>query len=206
MLKILNHPLIEHKMSQLRSVHTKTKEFRELVSEIATLVTYELSRDFQTKTVEVTTPIVKTKCQELKEEVVLIPVLRAGLGMVEGVCSLIPTAKIGHIGLYRDEETLEPKKYFFKVPENTENSLVIVLDPMLATGHSAAYAIQALKEIGVKNIRYAGIVGCPEGIKLLQEKHPDVDIYLAQEDSQLNENGYIVPGLGDCGDRLFGTK
>lgn len=193
-------------MSQLRSVHTKTKEFRELVSEIATLVTYELSRDFQTKTVEVTTPIVKTKCQELKEEVVLIPVLRAGLGMVEGVCSLIPTAKIGHIGLYRDEETLEPKKYFFKVPENTKNSLVIVLDPMLATGHSAAYAIQALKEIGVKNIRYAGIVGCPEGIKLLQEKHPDVDIYLAQEDSNLNENGYIVPGLGDCGDRLFGTK
>ena len=206
MVKILNHPLIEHKMSQLRSVHTKTKEFRELVSEIATLVTYELSRDFQTKTVEVTTPIVKTKCQELKEEVVLIPVLRAGLGMVEGVCSLIPTAKIGHIGLYRDEETLEPKKYFFKVPENTKNSLVIVLDPMLATGHSAAYAIQALKEIGVKNIRYAGIVGCPEGIKLLQEKHPDVDIYLAQEDSNLNENGYIVPGLGDCGDRLFGTK
>ncbi len=206
MVKILNHPLIEHKMSQLRSVHTKTKEFRELVSEIATLVTYELSRDFQTKTVEVTTPIVKTKCQELKEEVVLIPVLRAGLGMVEGVCSLIPTAKIGHIGLYRDEETLEPKKYFFKVPENTKNSLVIVLDPMLATGHSAAYAIQALKEIGVKNIRYAGIVGCPEGIKLLQEKHPDVDIYLAQEDEHLNENGYIVPGLGDCGDRLFGTK
>lgn len=206
MVKILNHPLIEHKMSQLRSVHTKTKEFRELVSEIATLVTYELSRDFQTKTVEVTTPIVKTKCQELKEEVVLIPVLRAGLGMVEGVCSLIPTAKIGHIGLYRDEETLEPKKYFFKVPENTKNSLVIVLDPMLATGHSAAYAIQALKEIGVKNIRYAGIVGCPEGIKLLQEKHPDVDIYLAQEDERLNENGYIVPGLGDCGDRLFGTK
>ncbi len=206
MVKILNHPLIEHKMSQLRSVHTKTKEFRELISEIATLVTYELSRDFQTKTVEVTTPIVKTKCQELKEEVVLIPVLRAGLGMVEGVCSLIPTAKIGHIGLYRDEETLEPKKYFFKVPENTKNSLVIVLDPMLATGHSAAYAIQALKEIGVKNIRYAGIVGCPEGIKLLQEKHPDVDIYLAQEDSHLNENGYIVPGLGDCGDRLFGTK
>lgn len=206
MVKILNHPLIEHKMSQLRSVHTKTKEFRELVSEIATLVTYELSRDFQTKTVEVTTPIVKTKCQELKEEVVLIPVLRAGLGMVEGVCSLIPTAKIGHIGLYRDEETLEPKKYFFKVPENTKNSLVIVLDPMLATGHSASYAIQALKEIGVKNIRYAGIVGCPEGIKLLQEKHPDVDIYLAQEDSHLNENGYIVPGLGDCGDRLFGTK
>ncbi len=206
MVKILNHPLIEHKMSQLRSVHTKTKEFRELVSEIATLVTYELSRDFQTKTVEVTTPIVKTKCQELKEEVVLIPVLRAGLGMVEGVCSLIPTAKIGHIGLYRDEETLEPKKYFFKVPKNTKNSLVIVLDPMLATGHSAAYAIQALKEIGVKNIRYAGIVGCPEGIKLLQEKHPDVDIYLAQEDSHLNENGYIVPGLGDCGDRLFGTK
>ncbi len=206
MVKILNHPLIEHKMSQLRSVHTKTKEFRELVSEIATLVTYELSRDFQTKTVEVTTPIVKTKCQELKEEVVLIPVLRAGLGMVEGVCSLIPTAKIGHIGLYRDEETLEPKKYFFKVPENTKNSLVIVLDPMLATGHSAAYAIQALKEIGVKNIRYAGIVGCPEGIKLLQEKHPDVDIYLAQEDKRLNENGYIVPGLGDCGDRLFGTK
>ncbi len=206
MVKILNHPLIEHKMSQLRSVHTKTKEFRELVSEIATLVTYELSRDFQTKTVEVTTPIVKTKCQELKEEVVLIPVLRAGLGMVEGVCSLIPTAKIGHIGLYRDEETLEPKKYFFKVPENTKNSLVIVLDPMLATGHSAAYAIQALKEIGVKNIRYAGIVGCPEGIQLLQEKHPDVDIYLAQEDNHLNENGYIVPGLGDCGDRLFGTK
>ncbi len=206
MVKILNHPLIEHKMSQLRSVHTKTKEFRELVSEIATLVTYELSRDFQTKTVEVTTPIVKTKCQELKEEVVLIPVLRAGLGMVEGVCSLIPTAKIGHIGLYRDEETLEPKKYFFKVPENTKNSLVIVLDPMLATGHSAAYAIQALKEIGVKNIRYAGIVGCPEGIELLQEKHPDVDIYLAQEDERLNENGYIVPGLGDCGDRLFGTK
>ncbi len=206
MVKILNHPLIEHKMSQLRSVHTKTKEFRELVSEIATLVTYELSRDFQTKTVDVTTPIVKTKCQELKEEVVLIPVLRAGLGMVEGVCSLIPTAKIGHIGLYRDEETLEPKKYFFKVPENTKNSLVILLDPMLATGHSAAYAIQALKEIGVKNIRYAGIVGCPEGIKLLQEKHPDVDIYLAQEDKRLNENGYIVPGLGDCGDRLFGTK
>lgn len=206
MVKILNHPLIEHKMSQLRSVHTKTKEFRELVSEIATLVTYELSRDFQTKTVEVTTPIVKTKCRELKEEVVLIPVLRAGLGMVEGVCSLIPTAKIGHIGLYRDEETLEPKKYFFKVPENTKNSLVIVLDPMLATGHSAAYAIQALKEIGVKDIRYAGIVGCPEGIQLLQEKHPDVDIYLAQEDERLNENGYIVPGLGDCGDRLFGTK
>lgn len=206
MVKVLNHPLIDHKMSQLRSIHTKTKEFRELVSEIATLVTYELSRDFQTKTVEVETPIVKTQCRELKEEVVLIPVLRAGLGMVEGVCSLIPTAKIGHIGLYRDETTLEPKKYFFKVPENTKNSLVIVLDPMLATGHSAAFAIDALKEIGVKNIKYAGIVGCPEGIKLLQAKHPDVDIYLAQQDDKLNENGYIVPGLGDCGDRLFGTK
>jgi uracil phosphoribosyltransferase len=203
---VLKHPLIDHKMSQVRNVNTNTKAFRETVSEIGALITYEITRDFKTKPVDIETPMAKMTAYELEKPVVIVPILRAGLGMVDGIHNIIPTAKIGHIGLYRDEETLEPKAYYQKFPKTIQESVVLVVDPMLATGGSASYAIQVLKEAKVKDIRYVGLVGCPEGVQRLQEDHPEVNIYLAALDEKLDKNGYIVPGLGDCGDRLFGTK
>lgn len=203
---ILDHPLIQHKMAKIRDKNTGTKDFRESVSEISGLITYEITRDLETVPKEIETPITPMIANVLKRQVVIVPILRAGLGMVEGIQTIIPTAKIGHIGLYRDEETLEPKVYYAKFPEGIENSVVILVDPMLATAGSASKAIDILKERKVKDIRYVGLVGCPEGVARLKKDHPDVPIYLAALDSHLNEQGYIVPGLGDCGDRLFGTK
>lgn len=201
-----DHPLIQHKMSIIRDKMTDTKTFRENVNEIASLVTYEITRDLETKEIEITTPIAKTKAKILAKDVVIVPILRAGLGMVDGIQKVIPTAKVGHIGLYRDEETLMPHEYYSKFPKEIKEATVLVVDPMLATGGSVIAAIDRVKKAGAKDIRYVGIVGCPEGVKALQEKHPDVDIYMVSIDQGLNEVGYIVPGLGDCGDRLFGTK
>ena len=203
---VLDHPLIDHKMAKIRDKNTNTKEFRETVSEIGMLITYEISRDFETVEKKVETPIQWTNAYELKKPVVIVPILRAGLGMVEGIHNIIPTARIGHVGVYRDEETLEPHEYFCKFPVNIKEAAVLVVDPMLATGGSASAAITMVKKRGVTDIRFVGLVGCPEGVKRLQADHPDVDIYLAALDEYLNEKGYIVPGLGDCGDRLFGTK
>jgi len=203
---IINHPLIEHKMAIIRNKATDTKTFRENVNEIGSLVTYEITRDLATRPVEVETPITTTICQVLAKEVVIVPILRAGLGMVDGIQNVIPTAKIGHIGLYRDEATLKPHQYYVKLPKEVVDATILVVDPMLATGGSSVAAITAIKERGGKDIRFVGLVGCPEGIKALSEAHPDVDIYLVKVDERLNEVGYIVPGLGDCGDRLFGTK
>ena len=203
---VMNHPLISHKLSILRHKDTKSKDFRELLNEIASLMTYDICRDLKTKEVEVETPICTAKCQTLDKDIILVPILRAGLGMVEGILQLIPTAKVGHIGLYRDEETHEPCEYYAKFPNNLDEATVIVLDPMLATGGSAAAAITMIKKRGAKDIRYIGLVGAPEGVERLHNEHPEIDIYLAALDEKLNENCYIVPGLGDCGDRLFGTK
>ncbi|MDT8336782.1 MAG: uracil phosphoribosyltransferase [Candidatus Izemoplasmatales bacterium] len=203
---VFDHPLIQHKMSIIRDKNTDTKTFRENVNEIGSLVTFEITRDLETKEIEIETPIAKTKAQILAKDVVIVPILRAGLGMVDGIQKVIPTAKVGHIGLYRDEETLMPHEYYSKFPKEIVNATVLVVDPMLATGGSVIAAIDRVKLAGAKDIRYVGIVGCPEGVKALQEKHPDVDIYMVSIDSGLNKVGYIVPGLGDCGDRLFGTK
>jgi len=204
---ILDHPLISHKISILRSINTGTKEFRELVNEIAMLVCYEAMRDVQLQKGTVTTPITETESYAIDDNhYAFIPILRAGLSMVDGVIRLIPNAKIGHIGLFRNEETLEPQKYYYKVPKKIEEKEVILLDPMLATGGSADAAISMIKEEGVKKIKFLCIIAAPEGIKRIKEKHPDVQIYCAQLDSYLNEVGYIVPGLGDAGDRIFGTK
>ena len=205
-LIVLNHPLIDHKMARIRDKNTGTKEFRESVSEVGGLITYEITRDFQTIEKKIETPICEMTAKELEKQIVIVPILRAGLGMVEGIHNIIPTAKIGHVGLYRDEESLEPQVYYAKFPEVIKDSVVLVVDPMLATGGSASKAIEIIKKTGATDIRYVGLVGCPEGVKRIQEDHPDVPIYLAAMDSHLNENGYIVPGLGDCGDRLFGTK
>lgn len=203
---ILKHPLIDHKMAKIRDKSTGTKDFREAVSEIGLLLTYEISRDFKTIPVQVETPIQETTCFVLEKPVVIVPILRAGLGMVEGIHTIIPQAKIGHVGLYRDEETLLPHEYFAKFPPEIKDATVLVVDPMLATGGSAAAAITLLKRRGVTDIRFVGIVGCPEGVAFLNKEHPDVDVYLAAMDQGLTEKGYIYPGLGDCGDRLFGTK
>ncbi|MDI6453494.1 uracil phosphoribosyltransferase [Peloplasma aerotolerans] len=203
---ILNHPLIDHKMAKIRDKRTGTKEFRESVSEVGGLITYEITRDFKTKPKTIETPICEMIVHELEKQVVIVPILRAGLGMVDGIHNIIPTAKIGHIGLYRDEETLQPQVYYSKFPKDIKDSVVLVVDPMLATAGSACKAIDILKEHGATDIRYVGLVGCPEGIDRLQKEHPNVSIYLAALDTHLDENGYIVPGLGDCGDRLFGTK
>ncbi len=205
-LVIFDHPLMHHKLSLIRDEKTGTKDFRETVSEIANLMAYEVTRDLPTVDVEVKTPVGIAHCKQLAKQVVIVPILRAGLGMVEGICDLIPTAKVGHVGLYRDEETLEPHEYYAKFPPCIKESTVLVCDPMLATGGSASHCITLLKKRGITDISYVGLVGAPEGIKRLQEDHPDVNIFLAAEDTKLNENGYIVPGLGDCGDRLFGTK
>jgi len=203
---ILNHPLIDHKMAIIRDKDTNTKSFRENVNEIGGLITYEITRDLPVQEVQITTPITSTIAKQLSKDVVIVPILRAGLGMVDGIQMIIPTAKVGHVGMYRDEETLEPHEYYAKFPKEIVDATVLVVDPMLATGGSASAAITAVKKRGATDIRFVGLVGCPEGVKRLQNDHPDVDIYLAAMDEKLNEVGYIVPGLGDCGDRLFGTK
>lgn len=203
---ILDHPLIKHKLTNIRKEETKTKDFYQNVEEIAGLMAYEITRNFPLREVEITTPICKSKQQELATDVVIVPILRAGLGMVEGIRKMIPTAKVGFIGLYRDEETLEPCEYYAKFPDTITNSIVLVVDPMLATGGSASAAITMLKKRGCKDLRFVGLVGAPEGVKTMQRDHPDVNLFLASLDERLNEKGYIVPGLGDCGDRLFGTK
>lgn len=205
-LVVIKHPLIDHKMSKIRNKDTGTKEFRESLSELGGLITYEITRDFTTKPKQIETPICETTVYELEKPVVIVPILRAGLGMVDGIHNLIPSAKIGHIGLYRDEETLQPQVYYSKLPKDTKDSVVLLVDPMLASGGSVSKAIDIIKETGAKDIRYVGLVGAPEGVERLQKDHPDVPVYLAALDSHLNKNSYIVPGLGDCGDRLFGTK
>ena len=203
----LNHPLIEHKLSILRDKKTGTKEFRELIKEIAMFLCYEAMKDVTLEEVEITTPITKMKTGKLNEDnYAFIPILRAGLGMVDGVTTVVPNAKIGHIGMYRNEETFEPVNYFFKVPKGVEDKEVFLLDPMLATGGSAIDAVDSLKSRGVKKIKFLCIIAAPEGIKALNKKHPDVEIYCGHIDDHLNENKYIVPGLGDAGDRIFGTK
>jgi len=205
-LVILDHPLIDHKLALIRDERTGTKDFRQTVSEIGMLMAYEVTRELPTKEVEVKTPVGIAKTYILAKEVVVVPILRAGLGMVDGITALIPTAKVGHIGLYRDEETLEPKEYYAKFPSIITEAVVLLVDPMLATGGSVVHAINILKSRGVKNISYVGLVGAPEGVRRVQSAHPDVDIFLAALDERLNEKGYIIPGLGDCGDRLYGTK
>ena len=204
---VLDHPLIQHKLAILRSKNTSVKEFRELISEISGLMCYEATRNLPTKEVEVETPVAVAKCRRLAgKKLAIIPILRAGLGMVDAMVDLIPSAKIGHIGLYRDPETHQPVEYYCKLPEDISNRQVFVVDPMLATGGSAVAAIDFLKQHGCKNIVMMNIIGAPEGVKVVQEAHPDVDLYLAALDEKLNEHAYIVPGLGDAGDRIFGTK
>lgn len=204
---VLDHPLIQHKLAILRNESTAVKEFRELISEIAGLMCYEATRNLPTREVEVQTPVAKAKCRMLAgKKLAIVPVLRAGLGMVDSMVDLIPSAKIGHIGLYRDPVTHKPVEYYCKLPDDIANRQVYVVDPMLATGGSAVAAIDFLKEHGCKNITMMNIIGCPEGVQAVQEAHPDVDIYLAAMDERLNEHAYIIPGLGDAGDRIFGTK
>jgi len=206
MVTILNHPLITHKLTIMRKKETPTKDFKELLDEIAELMTYEICRDLPTKKIEIETPMGNTSQPIIDSEIVLIPILRAGLGLVNGIHRLIPTAKVGFIGMYRNEETLEPVEYFAKFPKELDSSINLVLDPMLATGGSAISAITNIKKRGAKDIKLVCLVGAPEGVKAVQEAHPDVDIFLAALDEKLNEIGYIVPGLGDAGDRIFGTK
>lgn len=205
-LVVFNHPLMTHKLAIIRNEVTNTKDFRETVSEIANLMAYEATRNLPVKEVEIKTPIAVSKTTMIDGDIVIVPILRAGLGMVEGIQRLIPQAKVGYVGLARNEETLEPELYYAKFPTNISEATVFVVDPMLATGGSCAKAIEILKEKGAKNIIYMGIVGVDEGINKVRNAHPDVDIFLAAKDEKLNEKGYIVPGLGDCGDRLFGTK
>ena len=204
---VLDHPLIQHKLAVLRNKETPVKEFRELISEIAGLMCYEATRNLPTQEVLVETPITTAKCRMLSgKKLAIVPVLRAGLGMVDSMVDLIPSAKIGHIGLYRDPVTHEPVEYYCKLPEDIGNRVTFVVDPMLATGGSAVAAIDFLKKHGCKNIIMMNIIGCPEGIKTVQDAHPDVEMYLAACDEKLNDHAYIVPGLGDAGDRIFGTK
>ena len=204
---VLDHPLIQHKLAILRDKNTGVKEFRELVGEIAALMCYEATRNLPTEEVEVETPVAIAKCRMLAgKKLAIVPILRAGLGMVDKMVDLIPSAKIGHIGLYRDPVTHEPVEYYCKLPEDIENRVTFVVDPMLATGGSAVAAIDFLKKHGCKNIIMMNIIGCPEGIATVQKAHPDVDIYMAACDERLNEHCYIIPGLGDAGDRIFGTK
>lgn len=204
---VFDHPLIQHKLSILREKSTSVKEFRELISEIAMLMCYEATRDLPLEEVEIETPVAKAKVKRISgKKLAIVPILRAGLGMVDGMVSMMPNVKVGHIGLFRDPETLEPVKYYYKMPPDIEERDVIVVDPMLATGGSASAAIQFLKDDGVKHIKLMCIIGAPEGVQRMQEDHPDVDIFVAALDECLNEHGYIVPGLGDAGDRIFGTK
>ncbi len=206
-VEIVDHPLIQHKISLLRDRNTGTKEFRDLVSEVAMLLCYEATRDLPTEEVEVETPIALARTKVLAgRKLALVPILRAGLGMVDGMLSMIPAAKVGHIGLYRDESTLKPIEYYCKLPSDIDEREVLVLDPMLATGGSASDAITLIKKRGAKHIKFIGLIAAPEGMKALHEAHPDVDIYVGTLDERLNDQGYIVPGLGDAGDRIFGTK
>ncbi len=206
-LVIYDHPLIQHKLSILRSVNTSTNQFRALVEEITMLMCFEAMRDLPTEEVEVQTPMAVAKCKSLAGiKLAVVPILRAGLGMVNGVLNLIPSARVGHIGMYRDEETMIPHPYYCKLPANIGERLIYVVDPMLATGGSAVDAINQIKALGGKNIRFMCLVAAPEGVKFLQEAHPDVDIFAAALDDGLNERCYILPGLGDAGDRIFGTK
>ncbi|HJG86961.1 uracil phosphoribosyltransferase [Pseudoflavonifractor capillosus] len=204
---VLDHPLLQHKLSILRDERTGVKDFREVVSEIATLMCYEATRDLPLEEVEIKTPVSTGKFKVLSgKKLAIVPVLRAGLGMVDGILTLIPSAKVGHIGLYRDPQTLEPVEYYCKMPNDISERDVIILDPMLATGGSASAAIQFIKNYGVKHIKLMNIIAAPEGIERVHKDHPDVDIYCAAVDEKLNDHGYIVPGLGDAGDRIFGTK
>ena len=206
-LLVFDHPLIQHKVTLMRKTETTTKEFKELAKEVVMLMGYEATRDLPLKAVEIETPICKTTQNMLEgEDIAIIPILRAGLGFVDGMLALYPNAKVGHIGLYRDPETHMPVEYYCKLPTDIDKRTIFVVDPMLATGGSAIDAINSIKQRGGKNIKFMCLIAAPEGIKALQEAHPDVDIYIAQEDERLNENAYIVPGLGDAGDRLFGTK
>jgi len=204
---VFDHPLIQHKLSILRDKNTSVKEFRELVSEIAQLMCYETTRDLPLEEVQVETPIGMATCKRIAgKKLAVVPILRAGLGMVDGMFAMMPNVKVGHIGLYRDPQTLEPVKYYFKMPPDIAERDVIIVDPMLATGGSASAAARFVKEVGVKNIKLMSIIGAPEGVATMQREHPDVDIFIAALDDHLNEHGYIVPGLGDAGDRIFGTK
>ena len=204
---VFDHPLIQHKLSILRDKSTSVKVFRELISEIAMLMCFEATRDLPLEEVEIETPICKTKVNRLKgEDIGIVPVLRAGLGMVDGMLELVPNAKVGHVGLYRDPETKQPVEYYCKLPIDLDKRRMIIVDPMLATGGSSNAAIQLLKQKGAKSIALMNLIAAPEGVKAVQEEHPDVDIYIAALDEKLNENAYIVPGLGDAGDRIFGTK
>ncbi|MDR1782179.1 MAG: uracil phosphoribosyltransferase [Bacilli bacterium] len=206
MYTVLDHPLIKHKLTIMRKKDTSTKDFRQNLDEIAGLMAYEITKDIKTEKVEIETPICKTIQDKIAEDIILVPILRAGLGMVDGIRSLLPTAKIGHIGVYRDEETFEAVEYFNKLPESISEGYVMVLDPMLATGVSSITVIDMIKKAGAKKIKLVCLVGVMQGIEAVQKAHPDVDIVLAALDDHLNENNYIVPGLGDAGDRLFGTK
>ena len=204
---VFDHPLIQHKLSILRDEKTSVKEFREIVSEIAMLMCYESTRDLPLEEVDVQTPVAVAKCRRIAgKKLAIVPILRAGLGMVDGMVSMMPNVKVGHIGLFRDPETLEPVKYYFKMPPDIAERDVIIVDPMLATGGSASAAIGFLKEAGAQHIKLMSIIGAPEGVERMQKDHPDVDIYVAALDDHLNDHGYIVPGLGDAGDRIFGTK
>lgn len=204
---VMDHPLIEHKINYIRSKDVGTKEFREVIGEIAQLMCYEATRDLKMKEVEIETPVGRTTGRVLDgKKLAIVPILRTGIGMVDGMLSLIPAAKVGHIGLYRDPETLDPVEYYCKLPSDCEERQVFVVDPMLATGGSSAAAVSMLKEKGVKNIRFLCIIAAPEGVRRMREEHPDVDLYIGALDERLNGHGYIVPGLGDAGDRIFGTK
>lgn len=204
---VMDHPLIQHKIGYIRRKDTGTKDFRETIAEIANLICYEATRDLKLKDVEIETPICKTTVKELAgKKLAVVPILRAGLGMVDGVLQLVPAAKVGHIGLYRDPETLKPVEYYCKLPADCAQREVFVVDPMLATGGSSVAAIKLLKDRGCKNIHFMCIIAAPEGVERMKKEHPDVDIYIGSLDEKLNEHGYIVPGLGDAGDRIFGTK
>lgn len=204
---VMDHPLIQHKIGRIRRIETGTKDFRQTISEIANLICYEATRNLKLADVEIETPICKTIVKELAgKKLAVVPILRAGLGLVDGMLQLIPTAKVGHIGLYRDPDTLEPIEYYCKLPEDCSQREVFVVDPMLATGGSSSAAIRMLKDRGCKNIHFMCIIAAPEGVERMKKDHPDVDIYIGALDERLNEHGYIVPGLGDAGDRIFGTK
>ena len=206
MLHLVDHPLIRHKLTLIRNKDTGTKDFRENLNEIAGLMAYEITRDVPVREIEIETPLIKCPAHELSRNLVLIPILRAGLGMVDGISNLIPTVKVGHVGMFRNHKTLEPENYYAKFPGNIKDAVILVLDPMLATGGSASSAIQTLKNEGATLIQLVCIVGAPEGVERVETDHPDVDIYLSALDKGLNESGYIVPGLGDAGDRIFGTR
>ena len=206
-VNILDHPLIQHKLTQIRQKDTSTTQFRQMINEIGGLMVYEITRDLPLEQIEIETPVAKTKANVIAgKKMVVVPILRAGLGMVDGILQMIPSARIGHIGIFRDEETLQPVEYFAKFPEELDQRDIFIVDPMLATGGSAIAAINSIKQRGAKNIKLVCLVGAPEGVKAINEAHPDVTVYLTSLDEKLNEKGYIVPGLGDAGDRIFGTK